>query len=143
MQERLYNWQLWAKTSLKAPVSCRSLESYYKCPQIWHPEAPRMPIDILDAIEVEKAIIKLPRTYLNLIVYSYIRPGYNFHAFCAKNRIRGNRETDKNEQFNIELARAETMLKNILNKNDKSIDRNKTVLYKETYNLTPELIAAV
>lgn len=133
--ERLHNWKLWAKASLKSPVSCRSLENRYKCPQVWHPEEPKTFIDILDAVQVEKAIVKLPRQQLNIIVYAHIKSGYNFDAFCSKNSIRGNKHVSKTEQFQIELHRAETMLKNILYK---GIDTPNYDVYKQGYNLNPE-----
>jgi hypothetical protein len=134
LEQRIINWSIWAKSSLKAPVSCRSLESRYKSPQHWHAEQARMPIDILDAVEIEKAIIKLPRPQLNIIVYAYIRSGYDFNAFCSKNRIHGTKLVSKTEQFKIDQLRAETMLRNILYKN---IDRFNIQEYIYTHNLTP------
>jgi hypothetical protein len=140
LEQRIINWSMWAKSGKNPPTSCRSLESRYKSPQCWHAEQARMPIDILDAVEVEKAIIKLPRQQLNIIVYAYIRSGYDFHAFCSKNRIHGTKLVSKAEQFKIDQLRAETMLKNILYK---GLDYFDTMLYKGVKKTNPELIAAV
>jgi hypothetical protein len=134
LEQRIINWSKWAKSSLKIPVSCKSLENRYRSPQHWHAEEARMPIDILDAVEIEKAIIKLPRPQLNIIVYAYIRPGYDFHAFCSKNRIHGTKLVSKAEQFKIDQLRAETMLRNILHK---GLDTFNYEAYLNTYNLTP------
>lgn len=134
MIERLENWAKWARVSRIIPTSCKSLESRYRSPQHWNAPEPSIFLDILDAVEVEKAIIKLPRPQLNIIVYAYIRPGYDFHAFCSKNRIHGTKLVSKTEQFKIDQHRAETMLKNILYK---GIDRLNIEAYKYDYNLNP------
>ena len=140
LDDRLLNWARWAKTSRITPVSCKSLEARYKSPQHWHAPEPKHFIDILDAVEVEKAIIKLPRPQLNIIVYAHVKPGYDFHAFCSKNRIHGTKLVSKPEQFKIDLERAETMLKNILYK---GIDRFNSEAYKSDTTYSPELLAAV
>lgn len=134
LQDRLLNWAKWAKASRREPVSCKSLETRYRSPQHWHAPEPTVFIDILDAVEVEKAIIKMPRPQINIIVYSHIKSGYDFHAFCSKNRIHGTKLVSKSEQFKIDLERAETMLKNILYK---GIDTFNPSAYKYDYNLTP------
>jgi hypothetical protein len=114
IKDRLFNWANWARVAKFSPSSCKSLESRYKSPQAWNPPEPRTIIDILDAIKVEKAIVSLPRRDINIIVYAYLKSGYNFDAFCSKHKIAGNKYASKTEQFEIEQLKVESNIRLIL-----------------------------
>lgn len=115
IKDRLENWARYAKTSRRIPVSCRSLESRYKPPPCWNPPILSWEVDLLDAWEVEKAIITLDEKDRKIIVYAYIRPGYDFDAFCSKNKIFGSKHMSKSEVFNLVQLEAERRLDVVLN----------------------------
>jgi hypothetical protein len=110
IKDRLENWKRWARSSRRMPISCRSLESRYKPPPCWHPVILNWEVDLLDAWEVEKAINRLDEADRNVIVYAYLRPGYNFDAFCSKEKIRGSKHLSKSEVFQRIQAEAERKL---------------------------------
>jgi hypothetical protein len=115
IKDRLENWKRFAKSSPRPPVSCRSLESRYKPPPCWHPVILSWEVDLLDAWEVEKAIIALDELDRKIIVYAWIRPGHDFEAFCRKHKIRGSRHLSQSETFNMVQSEAERRLEMKLN----------------------------
>lgn len=110
IKDRLENWARYAKSSRREPISCRSLESRYKSPQCWEPVILNWEVDLLDAWEVEKGIISLDEKDRKIIVYAYIRPGYDFDAFCSKNKIHGSKHMSKSETFTLMQLEAERRL---------------------------------
>jgi hypothetical protein len=91
--ERVLNWSRWAKDRLVIPVSCVSLESNYRSPQVWEMPELKALIDVNDALRVEKIITAptFPRASMACIVYSNVYPSLNFHAALRKiNRFREN-----------------------------------------------------
>ena len=108
--DRLENWKRWAKDKPQYRVT-PSLEGRYKSPQVWHPEEPRMPIDLNDAMAVERAIIKLPKPYKQIIIYRYIYPFINLQQFCRHAAIRL-------REFEVYERRAMDMIHNRLMRGD-------------------------
>lgn len=104
--DRLDNWKRWAKDKPQYRVT-KSLEGKYKSPQHWHPPEPKIFVDILDAIKVERAIIDLPKPYKQLIIYKYIMPFLSFDGFCRKAAIRP-------DQYDVFERRAIDMIVNRL-----------------------------
>lgn len=105
-EQRLENWKNWARPHKKYRVTT-SLEGRYKAPPVWHPPEAKVFVDINDALEVERAIIRLPAKYKNLIVYKYITPYLNLNGFCRKNAIRSS-------EYDMEERKAILMVQNRL-----------------------------
>jgi len=114
IQDKLENWARAFKDSRFHVVSCKSLESRYKSPQHWQPAELKAEYDLNDAIKTERAIIQLSKREQNIIVYNYIKNGYDFHKFCSKNKIKGSKELSKTDAFTLELNRIENILDNVL-----------------------------
>ena len=114
IQDRLENWSRWARTSRFIPSSCKSLENRYRSPQHWNAEEPKMPIDLNDALRIEKGLISINRYNMNLLIYCYIKSSISFDSFCYKNKIKGNKIINKNESFTIEQIKSETILQLML-----------------------------
>lgn len=115
IKDRLENWARYAKSSRREPISCRSLESRYKSPQCWEPVILNWEVDLLDAWEVEKAIIRLDEKDRKIIVYAYITPFKNFDQFCSKHKIHGSRNMSKSDTFTLIQLEAERRLDILLN----------------------------
>jgi hypothetical protein len=113
---RLENWSRWARTRKTYPGSCRSLESRYRCPQCWDVPEPRLFTDVNDALAIEKGLIRMPERNRNILVYAYLKKGYDFDLFCSKHKIRGSREVTKSQQFEIDQRTSEHMLQNIVDR---------------------------
>lgn len=57
------NWARWVKDRWFTPSMCKSLESHYRSPQVWHPPEARPPeVVISDALEVERVVSWLLRS---------------------------------------------------------------------------------
>jgi hypothetical protein len=113
---RLENWSRWARTRKVYPGSCRSLESRYRSPQWWEPRELHVSPDINDALAIEKGLIRMPERNRNILVYAYLKNGYDFDLFCSKHKIRGSREVTKSQQFEIDQRTSENMLRNIVDR---------------------------
>lgn len=75
--------------------------------------------DINDALEIERGLIRMPARNRSILVYAYLKLGYDFDLFCSKHRIRGTRDVSKTQQFEIDQKISENMLINIVDKNKK------------------------
>jgi hypothetical protein len=84
-----------------------SLEGRYKSPQCWEAREPSVQVDMIDAINVERAIIGLPSLYKAIHKYQYFTPFIPLPIFCRKNGIRI-------DQYAIEEAKAVRMIDNRL-----------------------------
>lgn len=106
IQDRLVNWARWAKVRPKYST-CRSLEHKYKSPQTWHEQEPRIEVNILDAVIIEKALVNIafPKRHRELIKYAYLYAGINPMKICRKLGIR-------NGEIEMELRLAISMLEN-------------------------------
>lgn len=115
IKDRLDNWARYVRSSRREPISCRSLESKYKPPPCWHPPILNVKVDILDAWEVEKAIVQLDERDKKIIVYAYAYPYRHFDAFCSKMKIHGTKHMSKSEAFALMQLEAERRLDILLN----------------------------
>ena len=127
-ENRLHNWARWAKVRPKYST-CRSLEHKYKSPQTWHAEEPRVEVNILDAVVIEKALVhpSFPRRYRELIKYVYLYPGINPMKICRKLGIR-NGDIDAEVRYAILML--ENRLKSDLNCSKKLLTLNKIARIK-------------
>ena len=109
-RERLENWKKWARTSRHYRIT-PSLEGKYRPPPSWHPPEPKIYVDSLDALIVEKALVNpsFPRKSRELIKYAYIESGKPIDIACRKIRI-------NKRNFDEDLETAIRMLHNMLNK---------------------------
>lgn len=107
-QQRLENWRQWARPRRHYRVT-PSLEGRYKPPPSWHPPEARIEIDLNDALKVERAIVKLPHPYKQVIIYTYIHPWLDLRGFCRKARI-------NIRDFDMYQRRSVDMVHNLLRK---------------------------
>jgi hypothetical protein len=107
---RLFNWSRWSRTTSVRPASCKSLESKYKSPQIWHEPELKAEVDLLDAYKVEKGLVSMQRRDMDLLVYAYIKSNRDFDIVCRKLKIKGQKNMNKSEAFAIEQNRCEQLL---------------------------------
>jgi hypothetical protein len=84
-----------------------SLEGRYKCPQCWEEKQINAAIDTIDALAVERVVIRLPDINKAILKYSYFTPYIALNGWCRKNRVRA-------DQFELELARSIKMVDNLL-----------------------------
>lgn len=102
---RLANWANWARGKAQYD-HCRSIEHRYKTPQIWETTYPAISVDILDALKVEKAIIRLPECSRVILVMH--------HLYRADPRITSRKAGLNWHRYDQHLDHAEKMLQNIL-----------------------------
>ena len=114
IKSRLENWARWSRYTRIRPASCKSLESKYKSPQIWHQPEIKIEVDLLDALKVEKGLVSLPRRCMDLLVYSYVKSNRDFDIVCSKLKIKGQKNMSKSDAFAIEQNRCEQALIDIL-----------------------------
>lgn len=86
LENRLRNWAAWARDR-QSFSHCASLEHRYKSPQHWYPEEPKTPVDILDAIALQKVIAGLGHDYAWALTFAYCYPGYDRWKAAAKCRV--------------------------------------------------------
>ena len=75
----LNNWARWVSDrKLHETTSCKSFESRYRSPQVWHPPEARPPeIEIFKAADVEKIVVYLgskpgTKKYKEILVGHYV-----------------------------------------------------------------------
>ena len=109
-KERLDNWKKWARTSRHYRVT-PSLEGRYKCPPSWHPPEPKVFVDTLDAVIIEKALVSpsFPKKSRDIIKYAYIESAKPIDIACRRIGI-------NKRNFDEDLETAIRMLHNRLNK---------------------------
>lgn len=112
----LLNWAHWARNREIIPVSCRSLESHYKPPPIWHYPEPKFEPDVKDALLVESILVSptFPRSSKDVIVYAHVYPWWRLEGALRKINKNHPNGGIKEHNFNKFLKDAETMLKNRL-----------------------------
>ena len=88
LDDRIDNWKRWARSTGRSAHVCQSIESRYTSPQTWHPTAISIPIDIKDALAVEKAITALPGAHKGVVVYFVIYPGQDPFKVAKKLAIK-------------------------------------------------------
>jgi len=82
--EAMVNWVRWVRSSPQRGASCKSLESRYRCPQVWHAREPSVFLDTLEAERVEGAVVSLPLRSRTLIIYSYLKKGMSIFSACRQ-----------------------------------------------------------
>lgn len=107
--DRLDNWKKCYRDRKHYRVT-PSLEGRYKPPPSWHPPEPKLFVDTLDAVIVEKALVNpsFPKKARALIVYSYMHPFIPLPIACRKIGI-------NQRHFEAELKTAVNILHNRLN----------------------------
>jgi hypothetical protein len=105
-KDRLQNWKRAFKDHRHYRVT-PSLEGRYRSPQCWEPREPSVQVDMIDAINVERAIIGLPSLYKAILKYHYFTPFIPLQIFCRKNRLRV-------DQYSLEETKAIRMIDNRL-----------------------------
>lgn len=105
-KERLDNWKRAFKDHPHYRVTA-SLEGRYRSPQCWEEKQLKVEINIIDALEVERAVIGLPAINKAILKYNYFTPFIALNGWCRKNRVRA-------DQFEMELSRSIRMLDNRL-----------------------------
>ena len=108
LKERLVNWRNWARDKRHYRIT-PSLEGRYRPPPSWNPPEPKLFVDVLDAIVIEKALTNetFPKKARKLIVYAYINPSIPLQIACRKIGINA-------RHFETELATAINILHNRL-----------------------------
>ena len=130
---RLKNWASWARNRAVIPCSCRSLESHYKAPPIWHYPELKAEININDAIVVERELVSpsFPKRNMAVIVYAHVYPWKRFEVALRRiNKFDGKMYV-KPANFEDVLHQSITMLKNRLdtcNNNQDVIELTQFVL---------------
>lgn len=115
--ERVLNWSCWARDRKITPVSCRSLETNYRSPQLWEYPTLKTELDILDAAEVEKILTAqtFPKAHMAIIVYTFVYPYLNYEGALRKiNRFRKGLTHIKAHNFKEYEAQAIQILMNRL-----------------------------
>jgi len=107
-KERLANWQRAFRNNIHYRVTA-SLEGSYKCPQCWEEKQVNSIVDTIDALTVERAVIRLPKVNKAIVKYNYFENYKNLQGWCRKNQIRI-------DQFESELQRSICMIHNLLHK---------------------------
>ena len=128
MENRLINWARWAKVRPHY-ATCRSLEGKYKAPPTWHPPEPRIEVDTLDAVVIEKALTNptFPKKSREIIKYSYLTPFIHPMKISRKLGI-------KNGDIESELRYAINMLENRLNKKENCAKKLLTAIKDKRIN---------
>lgn len=105
-KERLINWQRAFRNHPHYRATA-SLEGRYKSPQCWEQPQVNEPIDINDALKIERVIIRLPDVNKAIIKYNYFTPFIALNWWCRQNKVRA-------DQYELELARSVRMVDNLL-----------------------------
>lgn len=134
IQNRLENWARWARVRPHY-AKCRSLEGKYKAPPTWHPPEPRIEVDTLDAVVIEKALVQpsFPKKSREIIKYAYLYSGIHPMKICRKLGI-------KNGDIDAELRTAIMMLENRLNIKENCAKKLLTAIKRESINEHNNLI---
>lgn len=106
--QRLDNWARWARPHRKYRRTF-SLEGRYRPEdsEVWEPEQPHVEVDIKDALEVEKQVIKLPKKHMLTLVYCTIYfwtvRDKTLYSVCRKIGIHPNKIEDYEKVAKIML----------------------------------------
>lgn len=102
---KLRNWAAWSRTRPQ-PGHCFSIEHLWRPSKSFWPEAPRTFVDVLSAIEVERAMRHVPQRQRQALIWHYIDFAYQ-GFICRRLCI----PRDKWQEF---LEDARFMLRNLL-----------------------------
>lgn len=109
-RERLENWKKWGRPHKHCRIT-PSLEGKYRPPPSWHPPEPKVFVNILDALVIEKAVTNpaFPKKYFKILKYAYMESHLPIDIACRKIGI-------NKRNFDEDLETAIRMLHNRLNK---------------------------
>lgn len=106
MEFRLLNWANWALYGRGGKGHCGSIEHRWRSPQCWYPQEPVIPVDVLDALNVEHCMVRLPAFERRLLKEHYV------WRRSARNICRG--LAIHKDRFAELLRRARLMVRNLL-----------------------------
>lgn len=100
---RLENWAAWSRDRIRKG-HCASFEGRYRSPQIWEAEEPRLTFDVLDALEVFRAVTGMPDDprwllhlwYVHKAPEGYVRRKLAIHRTALVEEINKARRMAKN-----------------------------------------------
>jgi hypothetical protein len=112
IEQRLNNWRLCFKDKPHYKRTA-SLEGNYKPPPVWEAPSIKIPIDLNDALVIEKAVTALPDKHKMVLVvstmYPYLLINSAFYKTCHIIGI-----SRRPEVFDDYLKKSKIMLANIL-----------------------------
>jgi len=82
----LRNWAAWVRVHPHLS-HCASLEHRYRSPQHWWPEAPKLTVDVLSALAVERAIGEVPAQHRAALIWHYVHFAPS-HFICRRLALR-------------------------------------------------------
>jgi len=68
----LRNWGVWSRMRTGGVACCGSAERWYRAPQHWWPEGPRLSADELSALKVERCMRQVPRDHRKALFLLYV-----------------------------------------------------------------------
>lgn len=113
IHERLLNWARWQWSSARGSVQLGSAETRYRSPQCWHPVTPSIPVDLLDAVEVEKSLRLIPLAPWRAMLKNHYVLRLPADRCCRMLGVRF-------AEYGMQLNRARIMARNVLRTRDKS-----------------------
>jgi DNA-directed RNA polymerase specialized sigma24 family protein len=105
---RIENWANWNRErAFKANKHCASIEHKYRSPQCWYPPEPKLIVDNLDALKIERALLDpYPEKLKHVIKMHYVKKKPS-RVICDFIHIPW-------KQFDLYFKRAHEMLDNRL-----------------------------
>lgn len=70
IEDLLANWAAWARDRPTAH-HCASLEHHYRPPQHWHPPQPSVFVNVLSALDVDRALRVVPLQHRRALILHY------------------------------------------------------------------------
>lgn len=117
LDDQIDNWVRWSRAR-PGSGHCASVEHHYRPPKCWWPEGPRVAVDVLAALTVERAMRVVPAQHQRALILHYVYRSPSSYI-CRKLPLR----KVAWEQF---LHDARTMLRNILARQEKARIRGLT-----------------
>jgi len=107
IDQRLENWQRAFREHRNYRVT-PSLEGRYKSPQHWDAREPKVEVNMIDALAVERAAVGMPQPYKAILKFEYFQKYFMpIQRLCKKYAIRIS-------YYDIELDKAKRMIINRL-----------------------------
>lgn len=122
LNDLLENWGRWCRSALHGRGHCRSIEHRYRPEQVQSEGVCASPPDERSALEIERIVVRLPVKQRDLLRYHFARR-------ASVNSIRRKLGIHQG-QYEFELSRAATMVKN-------NLDSEKKQAYKSPQQSNP------
>ena len=71
MHERLLNWARYV-SSVRGNATCAPMFRFYRSSETWADNTPRIPVDSLDGLRIEREVAKLPEKNCLAIRWQYV-----------------------------------------------------------------------